>query len=93
MSLRRGRDPEQRRSRRHLQEFQREARKIYGGFYAASRRGENVDIGQLTPLYDIQCRILQSDVDLGLADTADIGLFWFTPGYSIVGGPDKVRPS
>lgn len=90
--MRRGRDPEQRRQRNRLHEFQREARKIYGGFMAVSRRRENVDVGQLTPIYDVQLRVLESDVDGVYITSGMVGLFWFVPGYSLVGGPDVVRP-
>lgn len=75
-----------------MHDFQAEARKIYwGGFGAVARRREGVDLGQLTQQEDVQLRILSSDVG-GSITSEMVGLFWFVPGYSLVGGPDVVRP-
>lgn len=41
---------------------------------------------------DCILRVIQRDIDQGLADPEDLDKFWFVPGYSRVGGPDVVRP-
>lgn len=90
----RGRDPHQRRERRFLSEFFREARKLYGSHVVVARRRDQVDVGQLVfdRNNDTQLRVLPSDVDGSYITNEDVGLFWFVPGYSMVGGPDIMRP-
>lgn len=53
----------------------------------------NIDLSQLPIRATHRMRITAADVneDAGITE-ADIGKFWFVPGYSKVGGPDLVRP-
>jgi len=78
--------------RRFQREFIAEARKLYSGHIAVASRRSQIDVGQLTPAEDVQLRVLSSDVDGSYITSDMVGLFWFVPGYSIVGGPDVMRP-
>ncbi len=61
------------------------------GPISLSRRAEaSVDLSQLSVNKVLSLRITEAGNG---ATVADIGKFWFTPGYSRVGGPDIVPES
>lgn len=81
----------------HLQKWERYARRRLErmdrmrGQYAVVSRGRHsaadLDAGQLYASDSVQLRILAEGNG---ATTDDIGKFWFTPGFSRVGGPDII---
>ncbi|MGV3616096.1 MAG: hypothetical protein ACO1SV_12240 [Fimbriimonas sp.] len=63
-----------------------------GALTRARIQDARVGAQQLTARSGRQLRITQADVDAGKATEEQIGLFWFVPGYSKVGGPDVIPP-
>lgn len=63
-----------------------------GHLVRARLQDARVGTQQLTARSGRQLRITQADVDAGRASSDQIGLFWFVPGYSKVGGPDVIPP-
>ncbi len=86
--------PEQRQMREYQRAGQRFARMHFSPYGVLSRQrvAGSVDASQLATRESVQLRVLESDVDGVNILTGDVGKFWFTPGYSRVGGPDVVRP-
>jgi hypothetical protein len=84
---------------RYLARLQREALRrglamgTRGQLVRARAQESRVSAQQLTARSGRQLRITQADVDAGRATSDQIGLFWFVPGYSKVGGPDVIPPS
>lgn len=86
--------PEQRQLRDYQRAGQRFGRMHNSPYGVLSRQrvSGSVDASQLATRESIQLRVLATDVDGVNILTGDVGKFWFTPGYSRVGGPDIVRP-
>lgn len=66
--------------------------RVVDGPTSTARRLASVDVQQMAIRQALQLRVTQADVDAGRASAGDVGKFWFLPGYSLVGGPDVVRP-